>query len=1114
MIFIGVISFQDDFTIEVMAANSIYVPANYTSIQGAIDNATPGDTIYVWAGTYYENLVVNKTVSLIGNGSDDTIIDAGGIGDVIKITADWVNVSGFTIMNNGDIWDPGVDVGIELDHVQNVTISNNKFLKNNNSGIRVWHSHSNNIINNTCQSNEYHGIYILYSNSNIIINNKCYNSNLHGIILFYSERNKIMNNTYYKAKEAGINLRDSSYNIIENNNLTCSKKGIVLTNQSHFNIVSNNLCYLNWIGIFVFEANFNSITNNIINSSLVSIELDYSISNIILNNKFSQTGIYIFGEKLEFWNTHIIDTSNTLKCKPMYYWKNRTSGCVPLGAGQIILANCTNVKIENQTMINGWYPIHLGYSSSNFIANNYISNNNLTAVRLTLSSDSNIIYNNTINFNKWNGFSITYSKSNFILENNASKNGYSGIFLNHSILHTIANNDFHLNGNEGLKIRNSKNNNIFYNNIVNNTIQAHELDDSNNNHWDNGNGEGNYWSDYKGFDDGADGRIAYDGIGDTEIPHLGLDYYPFVNKSGWKLPGIPILFDPGDYSSKGNYTISWFSNRGTTKFVLEEDTTEKFDSPIIIYEGLDLRCNVVNKPDCSYYYRLKACNEHYESCWSNIVDITVDWPPERPQNLTASPYPYGNVLNISWDLNHLDTKIYELYYKTDTMVSWELLISLTHPENTFDHTNLKDGKNYYYKLKALDARQQKSGFSNIIMGIPKDSMPPAPPEGLKIAEITYNFTKLIWEPNSEPDIKGYNIFQHNLSHPDNPWDYKSTIPATQVEYTVTDLKELTEYHFVVNAFDEVPNNSSYSAVISGTTYLGLHAPKINNSIENFSFDEDTLDSSTINLYHWFFDVNNDPLNFWCEGQEFIKVTIHQKNGSVILIPTSNWHGSETLIFYASDGKFNCSDDVTVTINPVNDPPEQPSIIEPNNETQIDQGDLLNFIGECFDIDLPEDKLTFNWTSDIQGELGIGDKINGVILEPGKHLITLTVTDIAGKSSKANVTVVVLESSSLSKEDGDNSLFLIGIISGLIILIILIILFFIIIKKSREKRESAKAATPTTSRFSFLDIHVSDTSINKSGSKGSATIDRKIKKSISEPSQQDIVSQSQDNSKKS
>ncbi len=52
---------------------------DYSSIQNAIDNATEGDIIKVWEGTYEENVVVNKTVSLIGNGSEVATIDGGGV---------------------------------------------------------------------------------------------------------------------------------------------------------------------------------------------------------------------------------------------------------------------------------------------------------------------------------------------------------------------------------------------------------------------------------------------------------------------------------------------------------------------------------------------------------------------------------------------------------------------------------------------------------------------------------------------------------------------------------------------------------------------------------------------------------------------------------------------------------------------------------------------------------------------------------------------------------------------------------------------------------------------------------------------------------------------------
>ena len=60
---------------------------NETSIQDGIDAASDGDTVYVYAGTYNEVVVVDKQISLIGEDSDTTIIDAGGTGSVIEITS-------------------------------------------------------------------------------------------------------------------------------------------------------------------------------------------------------------------------------------------------------------------------------------------------------------------------------------------------------------------------------------------------------------------------------------------------------------------------------------------------------------------------------------------------------------------------------------------------------------------------------------------------------------------------------------------------------------------------------------------------------------------------------------------------------------------------------------------------------------------------------------------------------------------------------------------------------------------------------------------------------------------------------------------------------------------
>ena len=51
---------------------------DYASIQSAINNAVEGDVLYVHAGTYNEHIVVNKALTIIGNGSSDTIVSGGG----------------------------------------------------------------------------------------------------------------------------------------------------------------------------------------------------------------------------------------------------------------------------------------------------------------------------------------------------------------------------------------------------------------------------------------------------------------------------------------------------------------------------------------------------------------------------------------------------------------------------------------------------------------------------------------------------------------------------------------------------------------------------------------------------------------------------------------------------------------------------------------------------------------------------------------------------------------------------------------------------------------------------------------------------------------------------
>jgi hypothetical protein len=74
---------------------------DYLTIQEGVDNAIPGETVYVWDGSYNENITIDKPVILIGNGSVTTIIDASGLGNnAVNITTEGVEIQGFNITNN------------------------------------------------------------------------------------------------------------------------------------------------------------------------------------------------------------------------------------------------------------------------------------------------------------------------------------------------------------------------------------------------------------------------------------------------------------------------------------------------------------------------------------------------------------------------------------------------------------------------------------------------------------------------------------------------------------------------------------------------------------------------------------------------------------------------------------------------------------------------------------------------------------------------------------------------------------------------------------------------------------------------------------------------------
>lgn len=236
----------------------IRVPDDYPTIQGAINAAIPGDTIYVHNGTYHENVVVNKTVSLIGENKSNTIIDGGGMGIVVNVTSNNVVITKFTVRNSGHYFP--------------------------NSGICVFHSNRTNITGNTMKSSCY-GILLYYSNNNTVTGNTMINNSGHGIVLHVSDDNTISANNLTNNDSEAINLFRSDRNRVQDNDIVNNKRGIWMDESTHNIFVNNNI--EKEIGIA--DSKYNSfVGNNITDGGLALHSCDDNniIENNVINNEY------------------------------------------------------------------------------------------------------------------------------------------------------------------------------------------------------------------------------------------------------------------------------------------------------------------------------------------------------------------------------------------------------------------------------------------------------------------------------------------------------------------------------------------------------------------------------------------------------------------------------------------------------------------------------------------------------------------------------------------------------------------------------------------------------------------------------------------------------------
>ncbi len=454
----------------------------FSRIQDGVNASENGDTVRVFEGVYEENVLVDRRIDLIGNGSETTSIPGANNSETaVRLTAAGAIIQGFSLSPRNGFWWVGISFpallveadncrisdmeinastclqGISLHEVQNITISNTSITK---GGVVIegddksyWTTHSiddSNLVNNRTLHYLFAknggtlpagaGQVILVKCSNITVREQNCSRASRGILLGFSENITIEKNTY--TSFYSIYLYRSHHNQILENDLSDGflhpfGYGIYL-NRSDLNFLSDNDCSRNGRGISLKDSHNNTILDSIFHDGYqYGIVLSGSHGNTLKNNRGSSEIHY----SIYLWesNQNILD-QNTCS-------SNRGT----VGSG-----------------------IYLAFSHENTLNQNNCSYNARSGIKLQ-ESHRNLLESNSCWRNEENGIQL-WSKTGrsqgcdntSILNNTFGDNQEYGIYLSKSNRTRIQGNLLFGNSEGGLKLQGSSYSNITENNISRN----------------------------------------------------------------------------------------------------------------------------------------------------------------------------------------------------------------------------------------------------------------------------------------------------------------------------------------------------------------------------------------------------------------------------------------------------------------------------------------------------------------------------------------------------------------------------------------------------------------------------------------------------------------------
>jgi len=338
---------------------------------------------------------------------------------------------------------------------------------------------------------------------------------------------------------------------------------------------------------------------------------------------------------------------NTVNGKPLVYLEDVIDYSVG-DAGQVILVNCTGIRVENLSLSRTHVSVMLLNTTESIVSGNNLTNN-YGAIWLDHYSNHNNISRNNIANNYLLGIEFSSSSNhNNIWENNIANNK-AGICCYSSNNNSVSGNKIIANQ-FGIYFFRSLNNSFYHNNFIGNSEHVHDVSwdyksiDPSINIWDDGYPSGgNYWSDYKGVDlysGPYQNETGSDFIGDSPyvIDENNTDNYPLMGS--WTMEGlnvtVPLSVDVAltfenvsssgittlNVSSTGPDSPSGFKLATTPSMYYDINTTANYTGKIqirVVYDDTGMT------PEEEAGLRLMHWNETLQE-W---VDITTDLDTEN-----------------------------------------------------------------------------------------------------------------------------------------------------------------------------------------------------------------------------------------------------------------------------------------------------------------------------------------------------------------------------------------------------------------------------------------------------------------------------------------------------